>query len=122
MVLKLTSETSLRSGVGVRHNLQAQILPSWLQDLLFLKVFSLKVTALVLCFSKKELASSNVANCGQWQHSVLCVCRDTAALCIKALVNALFRDSFSLVLFLLPFPALKLVSEPKEEFGPCVEL
>lgn len=73
--------------------------------------------ALVLCFSKKELACTNVANCRQWQH---CVCAGTLKL-IKALVNALFRDSFSFGLSLLPFPALKLVSEPKE-FGPCAEL
>lgn len=43
--------------------------------------------------------------------NTVCVCRGSEALCIKALVNALFRDSFPLVLFLLPFPALKLVSE-----------
>lgn len=41
--------------------------------------------------------------------ATLCVCAGALKLC--ALVNALFRDSFSLVLFLLLFPELKLVSE-----------
>lgn len=44
----------------------------------------------------------------------MCV-QGSEPLCIKALVNALLRDSFSLVLSLLPFPALELVPELQEK-------
>lgn len=102
LVLKLISETSLScwSQAGPPGPDTAFLVTRFL---LFLRSFFLKATALV------------VTNCRQWQH---CVCNGSEALCIKALVNALFRDSFSFVLSLLPFPALRLVPELQKNLVP----
>lgn len=57
-----------------------------------------------------------------WPTAALCVGRGSEALCTKASVNALFRDSFSLVLSLLPFPALELVPELQKNLVPVQSL
>lgn len=114
LVLKLTCETSL-SCCGQAEPPGPDTAFLITRFLSFLKVFFLKATAVVLCFSKNLQAQ-------MWPTAALCVGRGSEALCTKASVNALFRDSFSLVLSLLPFPALELVPERQKNLVPVQSL